>query len=315
MILIGAVLIILFAAFLIALYAYRIAFYNNNTQDDIHYIPNSEQYQRHAAATHELVDKMFALSYEEVRITSDDGLTLYGRYYHVEDGAPLQIQMHGYRGNAYRDFCGGHYVARKMGHNTLVVDQRAHGRSEGHTISFGIQERMDCLRWIRYAVNRFGSETPIFLVGVSMGAATVLMASDLNLPENVVGIIADCPYSSPKEIIIKVCGDMKLPGRLAYPFVVLAGLVFGGFRLWTSSAVESVKHAKTSILILHGEDDRFVPCDMSRKIRDANPGRVKLETFPDAGHALSCLEDPQRYEQAVRRFVFQCLENWSRHER
>ena len=315
MIFIGAVLIILFAAFLIALYAYRIAFYNNNTQEDIHYIPNSEQYQRHAAATHELVDKMFALNYEEVRITSADGLALYGRYYHVEDGAPLQIQMHGYRGNAYRDFCGGHYLARKMGHNTLVVDQRGHGNSEGHTISFGIQERMDCLQWTRYAVNRFGSEIPIFLVGVSMGAATVLMASDLKLPENVVGIIADCPYSSPKEIIIKVCGDMKLPGRLAYPFVVLAGLVFGGFRLWTSSAVESVKHAKTSILILHGEDDRFVPCDMSRKIRDANPGRVKLETFPNAGHALSCLEDPQRYEQAVRRFVFQCLENWSRHER
>lgn len=148
---------------------------------------------------------MDELTFESVFITSFDGVKLYARYYHVRDGAPLQIQFHGYRGSALLDFCGGNKLAREIGHNTLVVDQRAHGKSGGNTITFGINERYDCLSCINYAVERSGKETPIFLSGVSMDAATVLMASELNLPDNVIGIIADSPYSSPEEIIRKVC--------------------------------------------------------------------------------------------------------------
>lgn len=310
MVILGVLALIALVSVGIGYYAYKIAFFNNLKEEDINYVPKGEQYQKYADKLRTAAGQMYEIPFEPVQIQSFDGLALFGRYYHMDDGAPLQIQMHGYRGCAYRDFSGGHALARQMGHNVLVVDQRAHGKSQGQVISFGIKEREDCAAWVEYAYRRFGREIPIFLCGVSMGAATVLMASELPLRENVVGIIADCPYSSPKEIIIKVCADMKIPGKAAYPFVVLGGLLFGKFKLWSASAKEAVKHAKVPILLIHGEDDRFVPCNMGRDIYAQNPERITLETFPEAGHGMSYMVDTPRYDAAVKTFSHQCLENW-----
>ena len=138
---------------------------------------------------------------EFVTIQSRDGLTLSGRYYHTADGAPLAIGFHGYKSCWLTDFCGGADIAFQMGQNVLLVDERAHGKSQGRTISFGIKERQDLLCWIDYALARFGSDVKILLYGVSMGGATVVMASELELPENVKGIVADCPYSAPLDVI------------------------------------------------------------------------------------------------------------------
>ena len=140
---------------------------------------------------HWLIDRMAALAYEQVFTTSFDGLTLAGRYYEVKAGAPLAICFHGYRGSAVRDFCGGAIICMEAGYNTLVIDERGHGKSRGHTVSFGVKEKYDVISWIDYANRRFGKEQKIVLCGISMGASTVLMASALPLPENVVGITAD----------------------------------------------------------------------------------------------------------------------------
>ena len=195
-----------------------------------------------------------------------------------------------------------------MGQNTLVVDQRSHGKSEGHTITFGIKERFDCLSWIQYANERFGAQIPICLAGVSMGAATVLMASDLELPDNVKCIIADCPFSSPEAIILKVCKeDMKIPPVLAKPFIRFGAAVYGHFRLTECSALESVRHAKVPILLIHGEDDRFVPCDMSREIFNVCSSHKRIETFPDAAHGISYILNPEKYGQITKEFTDQFL--------
>lgn len=139
-----------------------------------------------------------------------------------------------------------------------------------------------------------------------MGAASVLMASELPLPENVAGIVADCPYSSPEAIIRRVCAEnMPLSGAVM-PFVRLAARLFGGFDLRGASAVEAVKHTDIPILLLHGEDDRFVPCSMSREIHAA--GRTtRLVTFPDAGHGLSYIADEARYAAEVEDFIGTCI--------
>ena len=141
-----------------------------------------------------------------------------------------------------------------------------------------------------------------------MGAATVLMTTDLLLPKNVVGVIADCPYSSPRAIIRKVIADMKLPVAPAYPFAVMGAFLFGGFRgLGKISAVNAVKHATVPILIIHGEADSFVPCDMSREIAAACASKVRLETVPDADHAMSYMTDFERYKEASHSFAKECL--------
>lgn len=284
--------------------AYRVPFYSPlNRQEDIYDIPSGEQYQARREQMCALIREMDAIPCEIVNITSYDGTGLAGRYYHISDGAPLYIQFHGWRGSGIRDFCGGNKMVREMGMNTLVVDQRAHGKSGGRTITFGLRERYDCLRWVEYANRRFGPDKPIFLAGISMGAATVLMAAGLDLPENVAGIIADSPYSSPVDIIKKVCRDEHLPPALLFPFIALGARIFGGFDIRETTAAKEIARAKVPVLIIHGEDDRFVPCDMSREIFDACPTPKMRVTFPGAGHGISYITDPVKYRQTADRFL------------
>ena len=286
--------------------AYRFAYYSpHKNQNDPYLAPDGHRYTPEDGPTYGLIREMDELPFEPVTIRSRDGLQLFGRYYAVAEGAPLQIQMHGYRGHALRDFCGGNKLAREAGLNTLVVDQRAHGKSEGHTISFGINERWDCLQWAEYAAQRWPG-VPISLAGISMGAATVLMASDLPLPEEVKGIIADCGYSSPRAIIKHVCWSLPKPFRIFYPFTSLSAELFGHFDPDAGSALGAVSNTTLPILLIHGEADGFVPCEMSREIAAACASKVRLETFPGAGHGVSYLSDPERYGRIVKEFLERC---------
>lgn len=141
------------------------------------------------------------------------------------------------------------------------------------------------------------------LVGVSMGAATVLMASDLELPGNVKAVMADCPFSVPKAIICKVASDMGLPPKPAGVICSLGAFIYGKFRLGSASALEAVRRTKLPVLLIHGKEDTFVPCHMSQEIFDACASEKELHLFPHAGHGMSYLEDPERYEAVVRSFL------------
>ena len=223
-----------------------------------------------------------------------------------KDGAPLEIHFHGFKSISVHDFSGGTTKAIRRGHNVLLVDQRAHGKSEGATISFGAKERYDVLSWCEYAVERFGGGVKIVLVGISMGAATVLMASALALPKNVAGIIADCPFSTPDGIVKKVMRDMKLPVPLLVPFVRVGGIIFGGFDILSASPVSAVKATKIPILIIHGEGDKLVPVQMSDELCEAG-ATVTLHKFPEAGHGLSFVFDNERYLRTLDDFYKKIL--------
>lgn len=268
---------------------------------DAYILPAHEAFKHDNEIMHALISDFDKLPFERVFTKSFDGLTLTARYYHTKDGAPVQLQCHGYRGNPVRDFCGGSKLAREYGHNFLVIEQRAHLDSGGNVISFGVNERKDVCAWHNYLVNRFGKDVQILLYGVSMGAATVLMAGAYNL-SNVKCIVADCPYSTPQAIIKKVARGMGFPAFLSMPLVYLGALIFGRFRLNAASAVEGAKNARVPILLIHGESDMFVPCDMSREIARNNPN-VRLETFPDADHALSFIKDFDRYKRVCFEFL------------
>lgn len=297
------VCIILAIVFGGAYYAYYIAFYS--PMKDREKIPEikDEKYKVHKNAIRDLYRELQNKPCEFVAVQSKDGLTLSGRYYHVQDSAPLAIGFHGYRSCWLVDFCGGADIAFQMGHNVLLVDERAHGKSQGRSITFGIKERQDLLCWVDYALNRFGPDTKILLYGVSMGAATVLMASGLALPENVKGIIADCPYSSPLDIILEVGKQTGYPTKLIRPFVIWGAKIFGGFDVMEISAEEAVRNSRIPILLIHGADDNFVPAEMSEEIAKANPEKVTRYTFPGADHALSYMVDTPRYRKLVTEFV------------
>ena len=303
MVLIFLLIAVFFAALI---FVYRLAFYSREKgrSEDMYDIPDGEQYQAERGRMRRLIDDFAAVPCERVKIRSFDGLELSARFYPGKPGAPVEIQMHGYRGSAIRDFCGGAKIGLSQGHNILLPDQRAHGASEGRTISFGVNERRDVLSWIGYARARLGADVPVLLVGVSMGAATVLMTAGMDeLPANVRGVVADCPYSSPAGIIRKVVReDMHLPAGLMMPLVRASARIFGGFSVDEASPIAAVKRMKVPALIIHGAEDRFVPCGMSREMEQANPSLVRLEVFPGAGHGLSYIVDERRYADAIAGF-------------
>jgi len=291
--------------------AYKMAFYSSpNRIEDDRALPDDDQYINCRDNLLSMIDDLIAQPYEQVYITSHDGLRLAARYYHIKDGAPLKIFFHGYRSTAIHDCCGGFKLCYKARHNALLIDQRAHGKSEGHVISFGVMEKYDCLGWVNYAIDRFGPDTKIILSGVSMGAATVLMASDLPLPTNVVCITSDSGYTSPKDIIQKIIVDMKLPVAPSYFFVRMSARLFGHFNLEESSAKESLKKCNIPVLFVHGEDDRFVPYKMCLENYAACASEKQMLTVPGAGHGLSFLIDEPGYEKAASEFLMRTLSGW-----
>lgn len=249
------------------------------------------------------IDYFRSLNAERVSITSCDGLKLYASYAEAENSVGTVILMHGYHGSAENDFSVIFRFYRERGFNILAPDQRAHGESEGKIISFGIRERFDCRDWAVFASKR-RPDLPILLDGVSMGATTVLMASGLELPGQVRGIVADCGFTSPHAIYDCVIKSVfKLP---PFPFVPATGLcirVFGGFGIDEYSTLEAMKTNRLPVLFVHGEDDTFVPPEMTKANYEACRAEKVLLTVPGAGHAQSCLVDREKCESALEEFI------------
>ena len=253
-------------------------------------LPPGDIYEPFYPQMRKWVDEIRAMNREKVEITSFDGLKLRGYYYEYSENSPLELIFHGYGGNAERDLSGGVERCFALGRSVILIDQRGAGESEGRICSFGINERRDCLSWIDFASKKFGNDRPIIIGGVSMGAATVMMASGENLPSNVVCVMADCGYSSSKKIIQKVVAEMHLPVALLYPFIKLGGKIFGGFDLEETSPVEAVARSKAPIVFIHGDCDDFVPFDMSVECFDAckapNRGRRTRSCLPRKSYKI-----------------------------
>lgn len=302
---IGAAAVLLALVLLISYICFRIGFYVPNRtpgKPEEILFPEGEVYERFREPSKKWVEETRALPHEDVCITSFDGLKLWGSYYELAPGAPIELMLHGYRGTAERDLPCGVRRAFRTGRSALVVDQRCSGRSEGNVITFGIKEHRDCLAWVDFMIEKFGPDVKIILTGLSMGASTVLMAAGTELPENVVGVLADCGFDSPKSIIKTVTKQMGLPAELVYPFIKLGARMYGGFDLEETSAVEAVKRCKIPVIFFHGESDDYVPCHMSRVNYEACASRKHLVTVPGAGHGLSYPVAPDRYVAEVKTF-------------
>ena len=135
-----------------------------------------------------------------------------------------------------------------------------------------------------------------------MGASVVLMSLDMGLPENVKGVVADSPFTSPSEIVKDVMKARGLNSRLCYPILWLSAFIYGHFRLKAADSAESVKKTGIPVLVIHGSADSFVPCKMGRKIKSANPEMVDYEEFVGADHAFSVMSDERKYRECLKRY-------------
>lgn len=265
-------------------------------------VPTGKRYEEYREDMINWVRSKRAMKSEELTATSFDGLTLRAKYYEYAPDAPIEILFHGYKGNAERDLSGAIERCFSLGRSAVLADQRAAGDSEGHVISFGINECRDCLVWIDRVIERFGSDVSLVIGGVSMGAATVIMASAEDLPSNVKYAVADCSYTHPRDIIKKAIKEMGLPPKLLYPFVRLGARLFGRFSLESNSPITAAGKSRIPVIFLHGEADDFVPCGMSQSLFEACASQKKLVTVPNADHGLAYPADKMGYVAALKEF-------------
>lgn len=291
------------ATLLTSYICFRKVFYSKRPRPEEEYpVPEGEEYEEYREQMVQWVKEKREREHKDFSVCSFDGLTLRGKYYEYSKDAPIEILFHGYKGTAERDLSGGIARCFRLGHSVLIVDHRGSGESEGNVITFGINECKDAEKWIELVLREINPDAKIILGGVSMGAATVMLCSEKELPENVVGGVADCGYTSAKEIIKKVCAEMKLPPNLLYPFIRLGGIIFGRFDADENSPVEAVKKSRIPIIFLHGGNDGFVPYEMGVENYDACTSEKRFVRIDGAGHGLAFPADQQKYLDELESF-------------
>lgn len=243
---------------------------------------------------------------EHVTVKSFDGLTLHADYFPADgESRKLAICNHGYTGCGMRDCTSIAVLFHRLGYDCLLVDHRAHGKSEGNYIGFGILDRFDCRTWINYVEKRFGGSKDIVLYGVSMGATiSVMTAAFPDLPDSVKAVIADCAFTSPYDVFAHILKrDYHMP-----PFPIMnindrlcrkkAGY---GFRDY--STLEAVRNTDVPILFIHGKEDTFVPAYMSEQNYAACISEKEIMLVENAAHAASYYENPEAYEKKITEFT------------
>ncbi len=246
------------------------------------------------------------LECEEIGIKSRDGLRLHAQYYeNPKPNGRTVVFCHGYKSNCFHNFNVILPFYWEKGYHMLLIDQRAHGKSEGTYICFGAKEQYDVAEWCRLLVKRGGHETKYILHGMSMGATVALLAAGLpEVKEHLLGVVADSGFTSPYEQIVHVAKDyLHVPGCV---LPVLEGICRhrAGFRFHDASTEASVRKISAPVLLIHGEADDFVPAENSRKVYRACTAACKqLILVPEAGHGMSYFGDAPRCAKALEQFL------------
>lgn len=248
-------------------------------------------------------NRLLSYPMKEITITSEDDLKLYGRYFHREGNQRLLIMCHGWKSEWYIDFSEiALWFYESMGCDLLIIDERAIGKSEGRYITFGVKEKDDIQRWISWT--KENQSLPVYLYGTSMGAASVLMASE-DQNNTVSGIIADSPftdaYDELKDFSHRI---LKLP---EHPFMDTLSFFYRLFvkaDMKETDVMKILPDTSMPILIFHGTNDFFCNVKMSQKIKMNNYPNVKVVIFDDCNHCCGYVKYKEEYQKEIIETIF-----------
>lgn len=286
-----------------AAYFYRRTMKRSNVKVERTMKMSGTDWNQYIPVIEERKQRMLAKPHEDVYIHSYDGLKLHATHFPSET-KKVAICFHGYTSEGMSDYIGLSDYYMRNGFGMVLPDARAHGKSEGEYIGFGCLDRWDVLRWVEWVIRKYGKDVQILLHGISMGGATVLMASGINLPHQVKGIVSDCGFTSPKYVFTHVLHTMyHLP---AFPLIQISDYVTkkkAGYGLDECNAAREVKKSSMPILLIHGENDFFVPYSMCEEIYENCPSGSKKLMVRGASHAESYYKDTKAYENALDDYI------------
>ena len=247
--------------------------------------------------------KLQETTHHLVNLRSYDEELLVGHWFPCANPKRVIVAMHGWRSSWNGDFGAIADFWKKQNCSVLYAEQRGQGQSGGQYMGFGMIERYDCLEWAKWVCTQTPEHLPVYLAGVSMGATTVLLTANMDLPPRVKGIMADCGFTSAHSIFKHVAGkNLRLPYKLHDGFANRQCLKKTGMGTKACSTVEALAQSKVPVLFAHGTDDHFVPVEMTYENYTACSAPKRLLIVPGADHGMSYFMEKQRYEQAVLDF-------------
>lgn len=259
------------------------------------------RFEKYAERVVRDVEELRALPWEDVCISSFDGLRLYGRL--IRGEGDTVILVHGYHSSAENDFAGIAQWYVRRGCTVLAVDQRSHGRSEGRSVTFGYREQRDAVAWAQFAECGLGSER-VWMHGVSMGAVSVLLALEDGYPDCVRGVIADCPFDSPVGLFaFHLRKRFHLPPFPVVPIGTLAWALMIGPDFVKDSCHAAAAESALPLLLFSAGEDKTVPPRCAEAVWEARGRRDVWIHMPGAHHALCWQEDAEQYASALESFL------------
>ncbi|MEC2160636.1 alpha/beta hydrolase [Virgibacillus halodenitrificans] len=244
--------------------------------------------------------------FEQMEMTSYDGLKLKGYFLKAKKPTDKTVVLaHGYLGRATDMGLYGQYYYENLGYNIFMPDFRGHGQSEGDYIGFGWHDRLDLIDWIHILSTKLGPDSEYVLHGVSMGAASVLMASgEEELPKSVKAIISDSPYTSVYDMFKYQLGRMyHVPAFPVLPTTSVVTKIKAGYSLKEASALKQVQKAEVPILYIHGNADTFVPTSMAEKLYKNTSSEKDFISFDNAGHGEALVTKKDKYVDKLNSFL------------
>lgn len=299
------IIILTILYFAIGIYFFNIALNPKISKKYILRDLTSSEDRKNVASQNPVLDEAWLQDMsEEIILTTDDKLKIYG--YQIKN--PIRksdvwvILVHGYMGKASEMVpFAKEFIT--MGYNTLLVDLRAHGKSQGKYIGMGWQDKNDIVQWTDYLQEKY-SACNIILYGVSMGAATVMMATGESLPENVKACIEDCGYTSVwAEFKSLLSSIHPVLANIALSATSMVGKIKLGYHFKKASSIEQIKKARIPILFIHGSKDKFVPFPMLEELYNAATGVKRKLIVEEAHHVESSKINPERYWKTIKEFI------------
>lgn len=238
---------------------------------------------------------------KELEIKSKDGLTLVGQWFDYGFDKTVIILPGRRETLVYSYYYAKPY--QESGVNVLVVDQRAHGLSEGTYSTCGIKEADDVILWMTYLHDSFNQKR-IYLHGVCVGVCAATIASAKFKKDYLKGIILDSAFSTYKDIYKKHYIEQ---GHALFPIYYEIWVWFfllTGCRIKHAQITKYMPEVKIPVIFLWGDKDVYCLPEQNNALFENCASEKKQQiVFKDAAHSRVRLSNEKKYDTIINEFL------------
>ncbi|MDH6312549.1 dipeptidyl aminopeptidase/acylaminoacyl peptidase [Parabacteroides sp. PFB2-10] len=241
----------------------------------------------------------FGLDAKHFFTTTEDGLNISTYEVAVDTPKVVIICLSGIQSPSVTAYFGHAKLFKEQGYSTILIDMRAHGKSDGDKICLGYKEHLDVKAVVQYIQEQpLYTNVPIVVMGFSMGAATAI--NSIGKIQEIDGLISLSAFSSWEEVFYENMQKSApaIISKIEYPFVYLTTLLKYGTSSLIKPKNEIKKLGSRPALLMHSKEDSQVSYANYERLLKYAPDNV--EEFVREGNTHSITEyftEPEKDEE------------------